>query len=72
MESTDSMTIWMCISIIQLADFLDEKYEDYHDALLLTVEALKAQLEEQTRLCKEQVRLHVYACMPGCCKGPYW
>ena len=29
--------------------------EDDREALLLTVEALKAQLEEQTRLCKEQV-----------------
>lgn len=29
-------------------------HED-HEALLLTVEGLKAQLEEQTRLCKEQV-----------------
>ena len=29
-------------------------HED-HESLLLTVEALKAQLEEQTRLCKEQV-----------------
>ena len=26
-----------------------------HETLLLTVESLKAQLEEQTRLCKEQV-----------------
>jgi len=31
--------------------------EDDREALLLTVEALKAQLEEQTRLCKEQVIL---------------
>lgn len=29
------------------------------ETLLLTVEALKAQLEEQTRLCKEQVILTV-------------
>ncbi len=29
------------------------------ETLLLTVEALKAQLEEQTRLCKEQVSLEL-------------
>ena len=29
--------------------------QDDHETLLLTVESLKAQLEEQTRLCKEQV-----------------
>ena len=34
--------------------------EDYEN-LLLTVEALKAQLEEQTRLCKEQVSLVPHA-----------
>ena len=28
-----------------------------HETLLLTVEALKAQLEEQTKMCKEQVKL---------------
>lgn len=33
---------------------VDCRHED-HETLLLTVEGLKAQLEEQTRLCKEQV-----------------
>ena len=28
------------------------------ESLILMVEALKSQLEEQTKLCKEQVRLH--------------
>ena len=47
--------------------------EEHHDkeTLLLTVEALKAQLEEQTRLCKEQVQciytliiyINVHACI---------
>lgn len=38
-----------------------EEADEHHDkeTLLLTVEALKAQLEEQTRLCKEQV----YTCI---------
>ena len=33
----------------------DSRTKEDYDTLLLTVEALKAQLEEQTRLCKEQV-----------------
>ncbi len=38
--------------------FLAEKpSQEDHETLLLTVEALKAQLEEQTRLCKEQVHV---------------
>ena len=36
-------------------DDAGEDTEDDKETLLLTVEALKAQLEEQTRLCKEQV-----------------
>ena len=43
--------------------------EDYEN-LLLTVEALKAQLEEQTRLCKEQVSLVPHA-IPGR-ETPHW
>ena len=42
-----------------LAFVVDSRCEDDYDTLLLTVEALKAQLEEQTRLCKEQVSLIV-------------
>ena len=34
-----------------------EEHEDSYETLLLTIEALKSQLEEQTRLCKEQVNL---------------
>lgn len=48
-------------------DIVDEGAieEGDKETLLLTVEALKAQLEEQTRLCKEQVfiilmYLHAY------------
>ena len=36
---------------------IDTRCDDDYDTLLLTVEALKAQLEEQTRLCREQVSL---------------
>lgn len=33
---------------------------------MLMVEALKAQLEEQTRLCSEQVCVHVSVCLSVC------
>jgi hypothetical protein len=57
------MRIYMinvCICIIGCvhAVIVDARCDDDYDTLLLTVEALKAQLEEQTRLCKEQVSLH--------------
>ena len=39
----------------------DVNLDKDHETLLLTVESLKAQLEEQTRLCKEQVRHKYYA-----------
>ena len=45
-----------CSVCVCHADHLDDSEEENErEALLLTVEALKAQLEEQTRLCKEQV-----------------
>ena len=44
------------------------------ESLLLTVEALKAQLEEQTKLCKEQVSsvqqmLHIHAVHVMACRA---
>ena len=45
------MFLCVCVSVDEDEE---EKTED-NETLLLTVEALKAQLEEQTRLCKEQV-----------------
>jgi len=44
------------VAFINLYHVGDNSKDD-REALLLTVEALKAQLEEQTRLCKEQVIL---------------
>ncbi len=41
----------LCLCVDEVSD---EGQSD-KETLLLTVEALKAQLEEQTRLCKEQV-----------------
>ena len=55
---------YFCILYAQiLAYYVDEDREESHDkeTLLLTVESLKAQLEEQTRLCKEQV--HTQSCI---------
>lgn len=47
-----------CLShhLAELNGDSDDKVLQEKETLLLTVEALKAQLEEQTRLCKEQVR----------------
>lgn len=49
----------MCYISEAIIYSIDEGCEGDHETLLLTVEALKAQLEEQTRLCKEQVNSHV-------------
>ena len=40
---------------------LDENESGDYETLVLTVEALKAQLEEQTRLCKDQVKILQYS-----------
>ena len=47
----------ICMQLVYLLVFSDADINLHkdHETLLLTVESLKAQLEEQTRLCKEQV-----------------